>query len=62
MIEYVHSTVIGPFHHAYRFYQDGRRLTKMLYYFTDDDEAEAWLKENYPDEYQAGVEMRCYTD
>lgn len=61
LVEHVHGTVVGSFYHAYRFYQDDRRLTKLLY-FVDDDEAEAWFRENYPDEYQAGVEMRCYAD
>lgn len=62
MIEYVDGTVIGTFYHAYRFYYwDGHRLTRTMY-FVDDDEAEAWFRENYPDEYKVGVEMRCYTD
>lgn len=61
MIEHVKGTVIGTVYHAYRFYQDGRRLTRTMY-FVNDDEAEAWLTENYPNEYQAGIEMRCYTD
>ena len=62
LFEHVNGTVIGAFYHAYRFYRlDGRRLTRLLY-FVDDDEAKAWVKENHPDEYKAGVEMRCYTD
>ncbi len=61
LVDYVNGTVIGAFTHAYRFYQNGRRLTRMLY-FVDDDEAEAWVEENYPDEYKSGIEMRCYTD
>lgn len=61
MIEYVNGTIIGTVYHAYRFFRDGRRLTRLLY-FVDDDEAEAWFRKNYPNEYQAGVEMRRYTD
>ena len=62
LFEHVNGTVIGTFYHAYRFYSHDRRCLTRTLYFVDDDEAEAWVKESYPDEYRTGVEMRCYTD
>lgn len=29
-------------------------------HFENDDQAEEWFKENYPDWYKKGVEMRCF--
>ena len=29
-------------------------------HFTDDEEAEAWIKLWFPEEYKYGVEMRCF--
>ncbi len=29
-------------------------------WFLNDDDAEQWVKENFPEQYAQGVEMRCF--
>ncbi|MBU0496123.1 MAG: hypothetical protein KKB13_30080 [Chloroflexi bacterium] len=59
-LEVVNATVIGPFTKPYEFWTpDGRQIGRRMY-LASDAEAEKWFKETYPDEYQRGVEMRCY--
>ena len=60
MIEEVRGTVIGSFYRRYEFWtiEDPRCLAKK--WFVSDDEAEQWFKENYPEHYKNGVEMRCW--
>lgn len=61
----VNGTVIGGFSHPYEFWIDEpyplcckRKVASN--WFEDDEEAIAWFKENYPDEYKRGVEMRVW--
>ena len=69
--ESVNGTVIGAITWPYEFWIEepreeyqtkrgtpGRRVDKGL--FTNDDQAIAWFKENYPKEFKYGVEMRCF--
>lgn len=60
MIEHVRSTIIGGEYRYYEFWtcELPRRIDKG--YFRNDDDAEQSFKENYPDEYKFGVEMRCW--
>jgi len=59
-MEIVRGTVIGSFLYLYEFWSEERRICHC--YLASDDEAEQWFKENHPDAYRTGVEMRCYDD
>jgi len=59
-MEIVRGTVIGSFLYLYEFWSGERLICRE--FLANDDEAEKWFKENYPDAYRAGVEMRCYDD
>ena len=69
--ESVNGTVIGAITWPYEFWINEpcewlrtkrevplRRVAKG--HFTNDDQAIAWFKENYPKEFKYGVEMRCF--
>ncbi len=57
--EVVNGIVIGPFTNRYGFFRDNRRLFEFKH-FENDTQAIAWAKENYPEEFKTGMEMRCY--
>jgi hypothetical protein len=55
--ECVRGTIIGTITTRYQFWRDGRKLCE-----TDaekDDEAIAWFKENHPEQFAQGAEMRA---
>lgn len=66
--EVVRGTIIGDITYPYEFwieeevsYQSkpvSRRIAKS--FFRNDTEAVEWFKENYPNEFKHGVEMRAY--
>ncbi len=59
-VEEVNGTVIGDFTYPYQFWTtDGKRKICQGH-FANDDEAVAWFKKNYPDNFKAGADMRCY--
>lgn len=69
--EDVSGIVIGELTSPYQFWIDEPRPerqhktgvpTRLVYKgsFRNDEDAIAWFKENYPDEFKHGVEMRAY--
>lgn len=56
----VNGIIIGDVTFPYQFWTlDGKhRIDKG--FFVNDAEAEAWVKEHYPAEYKAGIDMRCF--
>ena len=63
--ETVRGTVIGDQapRFRYRFYtKEGDLIHYDWVHFDDDAQAEAWFKENYPEHYKRGVEMRAWTN
>jgi hypothetical protein len=60
--EEVNGIIIGPVTFAYRFYTetDPKEPITGFEYFSNDDEAIAWFKENYPEHFKAGAEMRVW--
>jgi hypothetical protein len=62
-VESVRGTVIGPVEtrKRYKFYtQDGKPITYDWHFAHTDAEAVQWFKENYPEHYARGVEMRAW--
>lgn len=60
MREEVDSRIIGGFDFVYRFFTRAGRPLTAFRLFSDDKEAIDWFKENFPDDYKAGAEMRRY--
>ena len=65
--EHVRGTIIGDVTFPYQFWAWREYGWTLRYYeciargsFRNDDEAEAWVKEHYPDDYANGIEMRCF--
>lgn len=67
--EDVRGVIIGAMKTPYRFFRKVKRLSDNqivdepitgMMYFENDDEAEAWIKENHPGFYALGVEIRIY--
>ena len=59
--ETVNGTIIGdaPPYYRYKFYtDDGALIHYNFVHYETDAEAVAWFKENYPDHFKRGVEMR----
>ncbi len=54
----VKGRIVGPMTYPYEFWRDGTRVAKE--YFATDAEAIEWIKSEYPDDYNQGIEMRCY--
>ena len=69
MVEDVNGIVIGDFLVPYEFWIDeprpgyqhrhGKRCVAKKW-FENDEQAVEWFKENYPDEYKHGAEMRVW--
>lgn len=54
----VRGIVVGEMTFPYQFWKDGRRLGRG--HFASDAEAEAYCKEQFPEEYKTGIEMRAF--
>jgi hypothetical protein len=51
----------SDFRARYKFFtRNGRQFHYRDEYFDSDAEAEAWVREHYPDHYAAGVGMRVW--
>lgn len=63
--EVVNGTIIGGDHHIgqkrYKFYTtSGDPITYQCHWFDDDAQAEAWFKDEHPEHYRKGAEMRVW--
>ncbi len=69
--ESVRGTIIGDVTFPYQFWiteklhpslPDRYTVTRKVAdrFFVNDKQAVEWFKENYPNEYKHGVEMRCF--
>ena len=70
-IEEVRGTIIGGDNYSYYEFWTVKNTGYPQYlgphrfakgWFSDDEDAEQWVKENHPEHYKDGVEMRCFED
>ncbi len=58
------GTIIGGFYTRYEFWCKNKDWGWMdllaREYFESDEQAIQWAKDNYPEEYQRGIEMRVF--
>ena len=60
--ESVRGTVIGPLNRRYEFWTEDDPPIKIAgpVYFEHDQEAVEWFRENHPDHFMQGAEMRTW--
>ena len=58
----VRGIVIGPFLRRYGFFKDNIQICDRFYHFKNDEQAVEFIKTEYPTEFKAGCEMRCYNN
>lgn len=59
-VESVNGIVIGPMLSRYEFWTNDNQDRIALCWKETDAKAEQWFHETYPNEYDAGANMRCY--